>query len=274
MRYNRSKPGKWVCGRLHIFYITWYIEQHNACQAFGLSRTETCLTPEEEETFVDHLVIVAEWGFPFDHSDLRYMAKAYLDTCDNKITCFKDNLPGSEWTSSFFKRHANVLSVRNCQNLTRGKSQLEPGIINDFFDHYEKSVSGIPPSNIFNYDETGLVDDPGVKRCIFRRGLKYPERVMSSSKSSMSVMFCGNAEGKVLPPYTVYKSEYMWDSWITGGPDGARYNRSRKGWFDTTCFTDWLESIFLPNAKKFNGPVALIGDNLASHLFSYQLSTT
>ena len=43
------------------------------------------------------------------------------------------------------------------------------------------------------------------------------------------------------------------------------YNRSRKGWFDTTCFTDWFESIFFPSAKQLNGNVALIGDNLLRH---------
>nr|CAI5851337.1 unnamed protein product [Callosobruchus analis] len=51
-----------------------------------------------------------------------------------------------------------------------------------FFDHLEKELDGIPPGNIWNYDETNLVDDPGLKRVITRRGTKYPEKIRNASK--------------------------------------------------------------------------------------------
>jgi len=78
------------------------------------------------------------------------------------------------------------------------------------------------PSNIWNYDETNLTDDPENKRIITKRGAKYPERVINSTKTATSFMFCGNAEGKVLAPYVVYKAESMWTTWTENGPPGAR----------------------------------------------------
>ena len=33
-----------------------------------------------------------------------------------------------------------------------------------------------------NYDETNLSDEPGQKKCVFRRGINYPERVINFSK--------------------------------------------------------------------------------------------
>lgn len=51
-------------------------------------------------------------------------------------------------------------------------------------------------------------------------------------------MLCGNAEGRMLPPYVVYKAEKMWDLWAEGGPKGCRYNRSKSGWLDSIIFED------------------------------------
>ena len=100
---------------------------------------------------------------------------------------------------------------------------------------------------------------------MFRKGVKYPERVRDSTKSSISVMFCGAADGTVLPPYVVYKAENLWDRWAEGGLKGVRYNRSKSGWFDSTTFADWFKTIFLPHIRRLNRRTVLIGDNLASH---------
>ena len=110
-----------------------------------------------------------------------------------------------------------------------------------------------------------MTDDPGTKKCIFKRGVKYPERVKDSSKTAISVMFCGNSVGNLLPCYVVYKAENLWSTWTEGGPKGTRYNRSRSGWFDACCFADWFETVFLPHATKQDGRKILIGDNLSSH---------
>jgi hypothetical protein len=55
-------------------------------------------------------------------------------------------------------------------------------VVNSFFDQYEQSAAGIDPDNIYNYDETNLTDNPGAKKVIFRRGVKYAELVRDNSK--------------------------------------------------------------------------------------------
>jgi hypothetical protein len=110
-----------------------------------------------------------------------------------------------------------------------------------------------------------LTDDPGTKKCIFKRGVKYPERIKDSTKTAISVMFCGSASGDMLPAYVVYKAENIWSTWTEGGPKGTRYNRSRSGWFDSCCFNDWFQSTFVPHVKKLPGKKVVIGDNLSSH---------
>ncbi|XP_068084395.1 uncharacterized protein [Anabrus simplex] len=77
---------------------------------------------------------------------------------------------------------------------------------------------------------------------------------------------CGNAAGEILPPYVNYKAEKMWDTWTEGGPTGARYNRTKSGWFDGTTFEDWFNTLLLPELKKKDGRKVIIGDNLSSHI--------
>ena len=124
-----------------------------------------------------------------------------------------------------------------------------------YFDNLKEVLEDVPPTNILNYDETNLSDDPGNEKLIFKRGVKYPERIQNYTKGSTSVMFCGTATGDPLEPYVVYKATNMWNSWTTGGPPRARYNRSKSGWFDNVCFNDWFTTKRMENEElKFDYP--------------------
>jgi len=235
---------------------------------------------EEEEAFVQHIVTVSEWGLPFDLWDTQAMVKTYLQKSGRTVARFKNNVPSADWVRSFIKRHGDRITQRMCQNIKLSRDGVTPEVMEQYFANLKESltVDGdfIPATHIFNYDETNVTDDPGVKQCIFRRGVKYPERVRNATKASTSLMFCGSASGAVLPPYVVYRADNLWNTWTEGGPMKARYNRSSSGWFDAFIFTDWFEYLFLPAVRNIlttcdgtdeghSTPVVLIGDNLASH---------
>lgn len=78
-------------------------------------------------------------------------------------------------------------------------------------------------------------------------------------------MLCGTATGELLPPYTVYKSGKVWTTWTEGGPQDAKYDCSKSGWFDSQTFENWFMRVFLPTAKRKSGKKVLIGDNLSCH---------
>ena len=71
--------------------------------------------------------------------------------------------------------------------------------INNYFHYLEESLKDFPASNLFSYDETNVTDDPGSKQVITHY-----------SKSYVSVMFAGSADGTYLPPMVVYKSENIY----------------------------------------------------------------
>ncbi|CAI6346490.1 unnamed protein product [Macrosiphum euphorbiae] len=152
-------------------------------------------------------------------------------------------------------------------NIKRVRAEVGFDDINSYMDNLGETIKDIPASRIWNYDETNLSDNPGNKKVISKRGAKYVEKICNFSKSSTSVMFCGNAEGKLLAPYVVYKAENMWTTWTENGPENTRYNRSKSGWFDSITFEDWFTTHFLKEIKcSKDNPTVLIGDNLASHI--------
>jgi len=200
-------------------------------------------------------------------TDCARMNIIYLLICDKKgivVKRFKDNMPGVEFALSFLQRHAKSITPRICQNIKRARAAVSPEQINNYFNYLEKSIDGVPPSNIINYDETNLSDDPGRSKVIAKKGMKYPERIMNSTKSSTSIMFA--VSGDVLSTFVVYKSTYLYGPWRNGAPKGTRFNCSKSGWFDTKCFEDWVFTVAIPYLKKLDGPKVLIGDNLSSHL--------
>ena len=124
---------------------------------------------------------------------------------------------------------------------------MDEKILREYVEHLENELGGIPPSNVWNFDETCLVNDPGRLKCIMRRGTRYLERVVNHTKTEVSIMFCGNAEGELLQPYCVYKStSVIMDSWMRSAPPGTKFNRTKSGWFDEGTFGCFFSDILLP----------------------------
>ena len=226
------------------------------------------LLEEEELSIAQHIATFGDFGYAFDMMELRLFVKSFLDKANRHCAYFENNMPGVEWGMGFVERHKELLSMRMCQNISRKRAAISVEKLNSFFDNLENTVSGVPPQNIINYDETNLTDDPKSKLMIYRKGIKRAERVLNVSKSSVSLMFACSADGKFLPPYVVYKAERLMDTWVMGGPIGTRYNRTKSGWFDGYCFKDWLQRQAVPyfNNLQNDAPRVLIGDNLSSHL--------
>lgn len=234
-------------------------------------------SPEEERQLIKSAVACSDWGFPLNILDLQLVTKNYLQQQGRNVAKFRHNMPGRDWVESLLKRHKDIVTQRLAANIKRARAMVSKTDIENYFANLEKTIREVPDTNLFNYDETNMADDPGRKRLLYKRGVKYPTNVVNFSKSATSVMFCGSASGVLLPPYVIYKAEHIWDRWTLHGPQGApccidrccskgsRFNRTQSGWIDANVFTDWFVSTFLPHASNLEGKKVLIGDNLASH---------
>lgn len=129
---------------------------------------------------------------------------------------------------------------------------MSPEIVKEFFENLGPNLEDVPPSHIFNYDETSLRDDPGAEEAFFPAESKYHERVRDSTKVTFSVMFACSADGHMLPPMVVYENKQcqMWTIWTRGGPPGTCYAANTSGWFTMAEFNDWFEMVFLKHIRK------------------------
>ena len=222
------------------------------------------LSDECEQSLVANIDKLSEWKVPLNGFDIRLLVKSYLDGRGVTDASFTRNMPGVDWIKSFSERHN--LSQRLATNVKSNKAEITREEVDDYFDNLESALEGIEPSNLYNYDETNVSDDPGAKKVFVRRGLRRRvERKIEHSKQTVSLMFCGNAIGEFLPPMVVYRAKHVYDNWKRGGPEGSMYESSKSGWFDSRIFEMWFMDMFPPAVEDSSGPVAIIGDNLPSH---------
>ena len=191
------------------------------------------LSENEEVVLVDTLNQLSSWGYGFDALDFKLLVRDYLNSVNKTVPQFKNNLPGTDFACSFMQR--NNMVVRRASNIKRARSAVSRDDIQNFFDRLS-DVGDIPAENIFNYDETAISDDPGVKRVMVSRGTRRVEVVKEHSKANISIMVCGSAAGELLPPFVCYKSENLYDGWTLGGPKGEVYSNTKSGWFEMKTF--------------------------------------
>ena len=225
---------------------------------------QTVLSMTEEKVIAEKMLVMGDWGFPLRPLDVKMLVREFLNEKGFTTRFGPDNMPGKDWMMGFLNRHPEI-SKRRANLLKRSRASVGPEEVKSFFQHFSVVADGVPPENMWNYDETNFTEDPRVQECFFRRGTKYAEKVCDNSKNAISVMFCGSASGVLLPPYIVYRAANVWTGWTNGYP-GAVFSATESGWFTFFTFEDWFRQIFLPYRRRLTGKVVLIGDNLRTHL--------
>nr|XP_047123100.1 uncharacterized protein LOC124806354 isoform X1 [Hydra vulgaris]XP_047123101.1 uncharacterized protein LOC124806354 isoform X1 [Hydra vulgaris]XP_047123102.1 uncharacterized protein LOC124806354 isoform X1 [Hydra vulgaris] len=204
------------------------------------------LSIDEELCFENHLLYLSDKGIPIGINDFKSIVKIYLDDSGKNIQQFKDNRPGWEWCKLYLDRHPSLKEkVSHC--ISRKRAQINYCQIKLFFQNLEKELNGVTPDNIYNMDETGFHDDPGKKKLIFRRSSRHPELIRNTTKTCYTVVFCGNASGKLIPPFFIFKGKHSWSDWLFNAPEGSRMATSCSGWMEIQIFEEWLLNHFVPN---------------------------
>ncbi|KAJ8913064.1 hypothetical protein NQ315_006565 [Exocentrus adspersus] len=223
------------------------------------------LDRECENLLLNALQTCAEWGFPLKPINIREIVQQFLNKRGITERRFQDNLPGEGWFNGFMARHPE-LTIKMAENTKRVRAAVTYESIEEYFRNLRDAMKDVPPQNCVNYDETNFVDNPGAAKVVMKKGSKHAYRTLDTSKTSITVMFAIAGNGARLPPYVVYRAKHIYEGWTEGGLEGAIYNRSIRGWFDSELFEDWFRRVAIPYFRKLEGPKLLIGDNLKSHL--------
>lgn len=81
-------------------------------------------------------------------------------------------MPGRDWMRGFLSRHKSILSKRWCQNIKRSRSQVNSKVINEYFVELTRSLEGVEPAALVNFDERNMTDD------LARRGSKHAYQII------------------------------------------------------------------------------------------------
>lgn len=224
------------------------------------------LTREEEQLLAKTLGVVNDWGFPMTHEDIRQVVTKFVTKQGKNVPQWENNKPGLDFIKKFAQR--NKLTTRLASNIKRQRAAVGKEQLQEFFENIRDILEYASPENVYNYDETNITDDPGSKKVLVPRGTKRVERVQEHSRTSISIMVCGSANGDLLPPMVVYKAQHLYENWSKGGPAGTIYQVTPSGWFDMNTFEQWFFDVLIPHINAKSTPEqtkVVIGDNLASH---------
>lgn len=59
-------------------------------------------------------------------------------------------------------------------------------------------------------NKNNLWDDPGKRKYLFLKDVKFSQRIINHSKRALSMIACCSASGVLLPPYIIYYGKSMW----------------------------------------------------------------
>lgn len=118
------------------------------------------LSEAEEEAIVKCLILCGEYQCPMKRIDVQKLIQSYC-TENSIYTRWEDNMPGLDWVRLFQQRWSHRVKLKKPTNIKRARAKVSPQIVREYFEHLQPELAGVPPSNVFNYDETNLRDDPG-----------------------------------------------------------------------------------------------------------------
>lgn len=117
----------------------------------------------EENSIMQHLLLLSEFDLPITQHDLMICVGNYLKKTGRTVPQFKDNMPGRDWVHGFLHRHPEI-SQRIAENVKLVRAEVDEPTIIKYHEHLAKTLEGIDPQNIYNFDETNLTDNPGKRK--------------------------------------------------------------------------------------------------------------
>lgn len=192
---------------------------------------------------------------------------------ESKVTPFTNNRPGYDWYYAFMTRNRHLIQMRNETPLETCRAKLTKEKTDQWYSAFREFLSskGLigKPKCIWNADETGFSMGSVSGKVIGPTRAEHPSQVPhlsgGHSKQRFTVMFCGSADGTIMPPYFVYpEPKPRGYNPLTGAMYGSDIAYTKKGWMDATTFQKFLDHFHLYAGT--DRPVVLLIDSVSSHI--------
>jgi hypothetical protein len=177
---------------------------------------------------------------------------------------------GKDWVYDYIKRLPDGYSriLQKPQEIERTASE-HYGQVERWFINLKIAIDElkITPANLYNFDETGFIVGKGKKEAVITKYPKTSKRISSlSSRESLTIVECINAEGKVIPPLIIPKGERHMEEWYNHiKDDDWLIAPASSGFITDEIAFEWLQHFnrFTDDGKNWR---LLIMDNHTTHL--------
>ena len=239
-----------------------------------------------EEELARFLIEMCQIGYGVTKGEIPGIVKSILDKGNNSSNerytskYFKNNTPSISWVYKFLKRTPSVC-CRIPENLGILRAHVTESTIQQWFKRFEMFLKNehnidakefLTPENsgrIYNVDESGfpLNGTAGQLKVVALRGAKNVTRIVSESKTQISVLGCADASGILHKPLIIFPGVRPKINF--GSAEASHFNLafSSNGWISSDIFFGWLANIFYPSIQHSNiFPVILLMDGHSSHI--------
>lgn len=234
-----------------------------------LGRYRPVLNAEFEAELVDYCIQMQNRLFGLTIRDLRSMAYQLAEKNNLQHDFDKEKqLAGKDWVSGFLRRNPE-LALRTAEPTSIGRAVgfniVQVGIFYDLLEQAYQEHS-YDPSNIWNVDETGLVNVHRPSKIIGKKGQRQVGKITSGEKGKTITAVCAfNATGAYMAPMLIFPRVNMNDRLLRGAPAGTIGAASKSGWIDSALFQKWFQH-FVRNVKpSVDNPHLLLLDGHVSH---------
>ncbi|KAJ3484616.1 hypothetical protein NLI96_g5517 [Meripilus lineatus] len=221
---------------------------------------EQKVSPAQEDVLVVWLKIMGRRGIPLTRTTLQEYASEISQVHI-----------GDSWVTRFLRRHPDI-TVRWTTSLEACRANsLNRTLVREYFDILNELITTyhIPPENIYNMDEKGLLLGIGKRvAAIVDRDQKTVYSVEDGNRELVTVIETTCADGTALRPSFIFKGVRHDLEWGKKNPCNASILTSPKGWTDQELGSLWLEKDFEPATaarNKTDGYRLLILDGHNSH---------
>jgi hypothetical protein len=207
--------------------------------------------PVEETKLVEYVHGMENLGHPVDILGLKLKV---AEACQERVTPFRDGIPGQGWLRWFRHRHPEI-SLQVAQGLEVGKAKgLCPDNIASFYVNLEAMLEkGYGPESIWNCDESGAqAGRNGGGRVLAKTRSRTVHAIIPKEREWLSVLCCINAAGDYLPSFYIFRGKLFQRDFKKGCEEGATMGMQEKAWMTAHLFKAWIDH-FVKHVNKRNG---------------------
>ncbi|CAF0991698.1 unnamed protein product [Didymodactylos carnosus] len=234
----------------------------NPLTSIGAGR-KTYLNEQQESYLVSLIQLLLDYGY---NDLIMTVAVDYMKSLNIVET------PGQKWLNHFIQRHSDQIKWKKEQKLERARAEnFNESTRKAWFQLLKTELIKLDlmdkPAQIFNADESGFADKTKESWVVVNSSVRHVfEESGGTGKNYTTALICISASGQVLPPFIIYTGKNLMSTWCQGGPSGAHYSVTPKGWINAERYEYWFEKFFIQCTAHINRPLLLIIDGHTVHV--------